>query len=171
MFHTPEVAQCLPPLFDLNEGFVLQLADFEFAGKGLPISEGVKYAPWLVAEMPAAPLLESPQCGVTNQSRIQVSGQTSPEAMVQAYDRDVAVGSPVRAQGDGSFSFELTLADGEHRLTFDANRHADHRSGAGDGQPVQGELRPAGSAGGAAELQRRLGDVGNRAVPTPAGHL
>ena len=102
------------------------------AGKGLPISEGVKYAPWLVAEMPAAPLLESPQCGVTNQSRIQVSGQTSPEAMVQAYDRDVAVGSPVRAQGDGSFSFELTLADGEHRLTFDANR----QQALSDGQMV-----------------------------------
>lgn len=101
-------------------------------GKGLPVTEGVRYAPWLVAEMPAAPMLESPQCGVTNQSRIQVTGRTSPDAFVQAYDRDVAVGSPVRANGDGSFSFELNLVDGEHRLTFDAGT----QQALSDGQTV-----------------------------------
>ncbi len=91
-------------------------------GKGLPITDGVRYQPWLAGPVPAAPLLDAPHCGTTNQSRVTVQGVSSAEAMIQAYDGDTPLGSPVRADSDGRFSFELNLAEGEHRLTFDATQ-------------------------------------------------
>lgn len=90
------------------------------SGKGAPASDGVRYLPWLTTAPPAAPQLQSPQCGVTNQGRVDVVGNTSPEALVQVFDNDQPVGQPIPAGSDGRFSFDMTLADGAHALSFEA---------------------------------------------------
>lgn len=93
-------------------------------GTGIQASDAVRYLPWLIAAPPAAPSMQSPECGVTNQGRIEIMGWTSGMAMVQVFDKDQPLGQAVQADSDGRFSFDITLADGDHALSFQATSAA-----------------------------------------------
>jgi hypothetical protein len=93
-------------------------------GKGVPVSEGVEYREWLILAPPAAPVIDIPRCGFTNQTTVRILGTTSADATVNLYDRRLTpTDGPVKtalADSGGRFETTLPLARGEHRLSFNA---------------------------------------------------
>lgn len=93
-------------------------------GTGVPVSSWVNYSNWLTKQPPAAPTVDMPMCGTTNQRAQQVSGATTPGATVHIYDDTAAQpDQPIAtttAGANGRFSTTINLADGHHELSFAA---------------------------------------------------
>ena len=91
--------------------------------KGVPVSDHVDYGDFIAdGAPPVSPQLDTLFCGVTNQSRMDFRGATSPNARVAFFDNDGAAPIlTVDANDQGSFVADLSLADGEHAISVEAS--------------------------------------------------
>jgi len=86
-------------------------------GRGVKVSNNVRYTPWLTVPPPVAPLVDAPSCGVTNRDDQQFLGSAAPNVRVQILDGDQVVGEAT-AGGDGRFRADVRLASGPRKLSF-----------------------------------------------------
>jgi hypothetical protein len=93
-------------------------------GEGIPVGSNVNYDEWLTTPPPDAPLVDLPQCGVTNQTQQQVAGTTSSGARVLVFDGD-NMAKELTADGAGRFASTIDLGPGQHRLSFEARGASD----------------------------------------------